>query len=97
MAKTKIQPINNNVLVRPNAAPDKIGSIYIADNAKEKPQQGEVLSVGPGKRLEDGALQALAVKAGDMVVYTRYAGHAIEIDGEELRIFDGDEILGVVE
>jgi chaperonin GroES len=73
------------------------GGIIIPDTAKEKPQEGEVVAVGEGKRKEDGTRQELDVKAGDRVLFGKYSGSEIKIDGEDLLIMREDEILGVIE
>ncbi len=70
---------------------------YIPDSAKEKPQEGEVVAVGKGKRLEDGKLIPLDVKAGDRILFGKYSGTDIKIDGEEYLIMREDEVLGVLE
>jgi chaperonin GroES len=73
------------------------GGIIIPDTAKEKPQEGEVIAVGEGKYKEDGTRQTLDVKAGDRVLFGKYSGSEIKLDGEELLIMREDEILGVIE
>jgi chaperonin GroES len=72
------------------------GGIIIPDSAKEKPQEGEVVAAGAGKYKEDGTRQALDVKAGDRVLFGKYSGSEIKIDGEELLIMREDEILGII-
>ena len=72
------------------------GSIVIPDSAKEKPQEADVISVGPGKRLEDGKLAPLDVKAGDRILLGKYSGSEIKLDGEEFLIVREDEVLGVL-
>jgi chaperonin GroES len=72
------------------------GSIIIPDSAKEKPQQGEVVAAGSGKRLDDGKVIPLDVKAGDKILFGKYSGSEITVDGEELLILREDEILGVL-
>jgi chaperonin GroES len=72
------------------------GGIIIPDTAKEKPQEGEVIAVGAGKYKEDGSRQTLDVKAGDRVLFGKYGGSEIKIDGEELLIIREDEILGII-
>ena len=71
--------------------------MYIPDSAKEKPQEGEVVAVGKGKRLEDGKVVPLDVQKGDRILFGKYSGSEIRIDGEELMIMREDEVLGVLE
>ena len=73
------------------------GGIIIPDSAKEKPQEGEVMAVGNGKRLEDGTLVALDVKVGDRILFGKYSGSEIKLDGEEYIIMREDEVLGVLD
>ncbi len=73
------------------------GGLFIPDNAKEKPQEGEVVAVGKGKRLEDGKLVALDVQVGDRILFGKYSGSEIKLDGEEYIIMREDEVLGVLE
>jgi len=73
------------------------GGIIIPDTAKEKPQEGEVIAVGNGKKTEEGKIVALDVKAGDRILFGKYSGTEIKIDGEELLIVREDEVLGVIE
>jgi chaperonin GroES len=73
------------------------GGIIIPDSAKEKPQEGEVVAVGNGKRLEDGKLVPLDVKAGDRILFGKYSGNDIKLDGEEYMIMREDEVLGVLD
>ena len=73
------------------------GGLYIPDSAKEKPQEGEVVAVGKGKRLEDGKLIPLDVQAGDRILFGKYSGSDIKLDGEEYLIMREDEVLGVLE
>jgi chaperonin GroES len=75
----------------------KKGGIIIPDSAKEKPQRGEVLAVGQGKRLDDGKIVALDVKAGDQVLFGKYSGSDVTVEDEELLILREDEILGILE
>ena len=76
---------------------EKVGSIIIPDTAKEKPQEGQVVAVGNGKRLDDGKIVPLDVKVGDRILFGKYSGSDIKIDGEEHLILREDEILGIVE
>jgi chaperonin GroES len=73
------------------------GGLYIPDTAKEKPQEGEVVAVGQGKRLDSGKVVALDVKAGDRILFGKYSGNEIKIDGEEYVIMREDEVLGILE
>jgi chaperonin GroES len=93
----KIKPLYDRVLVRRVDEKEQVrGGIIIPDSAKEKPQRGEVVAAGGGKRLEDGRLVPLDVKAGDKVLFGKYSGSEITADGEELLILREDEILGVL-
>lgn len=92
-----IKPLGDRVVVRPEAAEEKtVSGLYIPDTAKEKPQRGTVVSAGPG-RVENGNLIAMTVKAGDKVLYGKYAGSEITIDGEELMIMRESDIFGIIE
>lgn len=85
-----IKPLGDRVVVKALAQEEKTKSgIVLPDTAKEKPQQGEVIAVGPGKILENGQRVALEVKVGDKVIYSKYAGTEIKIDGQEVLILDG--------
>src|ERR687891_227162 len=96
---TNIKPLHDRVIIRriEDATKKPAGGLYIPDTAKEKPQEGEVVAVGEGKYKEDGTRQSLDVKAGDRVLFGKYSGSEIKIDGEELLIMREDEILGVLE
>ena len=76
---------------------EKKGSIFIPDSAKEKPMRGEVVAAGPGKRLDDGKIVALDVKAGDEVLFGKFSGSDVTVDDEELLILREEEILGILE
>lgn len=92
------RPLHDRVLVRRIDAEEKTaGGIIIPDTAKEKPQQGEVIAVGPGGRNEQGQLVPLDVKAGDRVLFGKWSGTEVKIDGEELLIMKESDLLGVVE
>ena len=94
---TKIQPLHDRVIVKRIDEGEQVrGGIIIPDTAKEKPQEGEVIAVGAGKYKEDGSRQALDVKAGDRVLFGKYGGSEINVNGEELLIMREDEILGVI-
>ncbi len=91
-----IRPLSDRVLVRPDSAEEKTSSgSIIPDSAKEKPQRGTVVAVGDG-RVEDGKKIEMSVKEGDKVLYGKYAGTEIEIDGEELMIMRENDILGIL-
>ncbi len=95
----KIRPLSDRVLVKrlENTENMSAGGIIIPETAKEKPQEGEVVAVGPGKMLEDGKLQAMNVKAGNRVLFGKYAGTDVKIDNEDYLIMREDDILGVLE
>ena len=93
-----IRPLQDRILVKRIAEEEKTkGGIIIPDTAKEKPIEGKVLAVGNGKVLEDGKVRPLDVKAGDRILFTKYAGTEIKLDGEEHLIIREEDILGVVE
>ena len=94
----KFRPLHDRVVVRRIDADEKTaGGIIIPDTAKEKPQQGEVLAVGPGKRDDAGKLVPLDVKAGDQILFAKWSGTEVKMDGEDLLIMKEDDIMGVVE
>ncbi len=94
----KVRPLHDRVLVKrlPQEAMTK-GGLIIPDTAKEKPIEGEVVAVGNGKRDEQGTVHPLAVKAGDKVLFGKYSGTEVKIDGEEHLILREDDIVGIVE
>ena len=93
-----IRPLHDRVIVRRIEEGEQVrGGIIIPDSAKEKPQEGEVVAVGEGKYREDGTRQTLDVKAGDRVLFGKYSGSEIKLDGEELLIMREDEILGIIQ
>jgi chaperonin GroES len=96
---TSIKPLHDRVIIRriEDNTNQTAGGLYIPDSAKEKPQEGEVVAAGAGKYKEDGSRQALDVKEGDRVLFGKYSGSEIKIDGEELLIMREDEILGIIE
>jgi chaperonin GroES len=95
---TNIRPLHDRVIVRRIEETEQVrGGIIIPDTAKEKPQEGEIIAVGEGKYRDDGTRQALDVKPGDRVLFGKYSGSEIKIDGEEFLIMREDEILGVIE
>lgn len=94
----KIRPLHDRVLVKRLEEERKTASgIVIPDAAAEKPDQGEVIAVGAGKVLEDGKVRPMAVKAGDRVLFGKYAGQPVKVDGEELLVMREEDIVGVVE
>ncbi len=94
----KIRPLQDRVMVKRLEEETKTaGGIIIPDTAKEKPQKGEIIAAGPGKKNEDGKLQPLDIKAGDKVLFSKYAGTEIKVEGEELLIMREDDIMGVIE
>ena len=94
----KVRPLHDRLVVKRIAEEEKSrGGIIIPDSAKEKPIEGEVIAVGNGKLLEGGKLRALDVKAGDKVLFGKYAGTEIKVNGEEHLILREDEILGIVD
>lgn len=94
----KIRPLQDRVIVKRLEEETKTaGGIIIPDSAKEKPQRGEIVAAGPGKKNEAGKLQPLDVKKGDKVLFSKYAGTEIKVDGEELLIMREDDIMGVIE
>jgi chaperonin GroES len=95
---TKIRPLQDRVIVQRVKEEEKTkGGIIIPDSAKEKPIEGEVLAVGNGKVLEDGKVRALDIKPGDRVLFGKYSGTEVKLDGEEALILREDDILGVIE
>ena len=94
----KIRPLQDRVIVKRVEEQEKTkGGIIIPDTAKEKPMEGKVIAVGKGKVLDDGKIHPLDVKAGDRVLFTKYGGTEVKIDGEEHLIMREDDILGVIE
>ena len=93
-----IRPLHDRIVVkRLEEQENKIGGLFIPDSAKEKPQEGEVVAVGKGKRLEDGKVVPLDVEKGNRILFGKYSGSEIRIDGEEFLIMREDEVLGVLE
>ncbi len=94
----KFRPLQDNVLVkRLEAAEEQVGGIIIPDTAKEKPQEGNVLAVGPGKLQDDGTRRAVGVAVGNKVLFGKYAGTEITVEGEELLVMRESDLLGVIE
>jgi chaperonin GroES len=95
---SKIRPLQDRVIVKRLKEEERTkGGLYIPDSAKEKPVEGTVLAVGNGKVLEDGTVRRLDVKEGDRVLFGKYSGTEVKIDGEEHLILREDDILGVIE
>ncbi|KJE36385.1 molecular chaperone GroES [Thalassospira sp. HJ] len=94
----KFRPLHDRVLVRRVESDTKTaGGIIIPDTAKEKPQEGEVVAVGSGVRKDDGSVAALDVKAGDKVLFGKWSGTEVKVDGEELLIMKESDIMGIME
>ncbi|MDP4175431.1 MAG: co-chaperone GroES [Bacteroidota bacterium] len=97
MAKFRIQPLGDRVIVKPAEAEEKTkGGIILPDTAKEKPIEGTVIAVGSGKVAENGTVTALTVKAGDKVLYGKYSGTEVTVDGEEYLIMRESDIFGII-
>jgi chaperonin GroES len=93
-----VRPLHDRIIVqRLEEGEQRIGGIIIPDSAKEKPQQGKVMAVGSGKVKDDGKRIALDVKAGDLILFGKYSGQEIKVDGEEYLIMREDEVLGVID
>lgn len=89
-----VRPLDDRVLIKPSKAEEKTaGGIILPDAAKEKPQQGEVIAIGPGKMLKNGERAAMSVKIGDVVLYGKYSGNDIKIDNEEHKILRETDLL----
>ena len=96
-AKNTIRPLDDRVVVRPlEAEVVSAGGIVLPDTAKEKPQRGEIIAIGPGRMLDNGDRGGLSVKVGDQVFYGKYAGTEVKVDGEELKIMRETDILGIL-
>ena len=94
----KLRPLADRVIVKRVESETKTASgIYIPDNAAEKPDQGEVLAVGPGKTNDKGETKALTVKVGDRVLFGKYSGQTVKVDGDELLVMREEDIMGVIE
>ncbi len=93
----KIKPLHDRVIVRRLEEDEKTkGGIIIPDSAKETPAEGEIIAVGPGKKDDTGKISPVDVKTGDKVIFSKYAGTEIKVDGEELLIMTEDDILGII-
>jgi chaperonin GroES len=94
----KVRPLHDRILIqRLEEGEQKVGGIIIPDTAKEKPQQGKVIAAGTGKVRDDGTRQLPDVKAGDRILFGKYSGQEIKLDGEDYLIMREDEVLGVIE
>ena len=94
---TNIKPLEDRILVRPEEGQETtVSGIVIPDTAKEKPQEGTVLAIGPGKRSDSGELIPMDVSVGDRVMYSKYGGTEIKVDGEELLILSSRDVLAIV-
>jgi chaperonin GroES len=94
----KVRPLHDRVIVeRIEEGEQKVGGIIIPDTAKEKPQQGKIIAAGKGKLEKDGKVTPLDVKAGDTILFGKYAGQEIKVDGNEYLIMREEEVLGVIE
>jgi chaperonin GroES len=94
----KVKPLHDRILIKRVEEKETVkGGIIIPDTAKEKPQEGEVIAVGGGKKTEDGKVIPLDVKAGDRILFGKYSGTEIKVDEEELLIIREDEVLGILE
>ncbi len=93
-----IQPLHDRIIVEAAAKEEKsAGGIILPDTAQEKPQRGKVLAVGPGKRLDSGALAPIGISVGDTVLYGKYGGTEVKVDGNDYIILRADDVLGVLE
>lgn len=94
----KFKPLRDRVLVKYSEEAEKTaGGLYIPDSAKEKPQRGEIVSVGPGKVTDDGKLQSMSVKVGNTILFDKYSGSKVTIDDVEYLIIREEDILGIIE
>jgi len=94
----KIRPLHDRIVVkRIEPSEQRQSGLFIPDSAKEKPQEGQIVAVGKGKRLKDGSVAPVDVRAGDRILFGKYTGSEIEVDGEEFLIMHEDDVLGVIE
>ncbi len=94
----KIRPLGDKIVVEVLEEEDKSpGGIYLPDTAKKKPQQGKVVAVGEGRLLEDGTRAKMSVKVGDRVLFSKYGGNEVEIDGKEYTILDEDQVYAIIQ
>lgn len=92
-----LRPLRDKVVVKPSEGEEKsAGGIFLPDTAKKKPQEGKVIAVGSGRVQDDGSIKPLSVKIGDVVIYSKYGGTEVTIEGEELVLLDEDQIYAVV-
>jgi chaperonin GroES len=97
-SSTKLRPLGDRVVIKPTPREEMTKSgIVLPDTAKEKPQEGEVLAVGPGRKLDNGTTEAMDLAVGDKVLYAKYAGTEFKVDDEELLILKQTDVLAVVE
>ena len=97
MSKINIRPLQDRLVVRSLTAQEKTaGGIIIPDTAKEKPQEGEVIAVGAGKVLDNGSVKAPELKPGDKILFSKYSGTEVKIDGEEYLVIREEDVLGVI-
>jgi chaperonin GroES len=97
-AQGKIRPLHDRLIVRRIDSTEKTASgLYIPDTAQEKPQQGKVVAIGKGKILEDGSVRPLDVKVGDTIIFGKYSGQEVKVEGDEYLIMKEDDVYGVVE
>ncbi|MBI5117361.1 co-chaperone GroES [Candidatus Poribacteria bacterium] len=94
----KFKPLKDNVVVQVLEAKGKTtGGLFLPDTAKEKPQEGKVVAIGTGKRLKSGEISPLSVKVGDKILFSKYSGNEVKIEGEEYLIFSEKDILAILE
>ncbi len=93
-----LRPLRDKVVVKPSEGEEKsAGGIFLPDTAKKKPQEGKVIAVGTGRLLEDGTVRELAVQVGDTVIYSKYGGTEVKLEGEDLVLLDEDQIYAIVQ
>ena len=93
-----LRPLRDKVVVKPSEEEEKsAGGIFLPDTAKKKPQEGRVVAVGNGRLLEDGTVKSLSVQVGDTVIYSKYGGTEVTIDGQDYVILDEDQLYAIVE
>jgi chaperonin GroES len=98
MSKSKIRPLGDRIIVKRTDSSEKTASgLYIPDSAQEKPQQGKVIAVGKGRCKENGAILPVDLKAGDTIIFGKYSGHEVKVDGEDFVIMREEDVYGVVE
>jgi chaperonin GroES len=96
--KSALQPLGSHIIVsRSSAAEKSTGGIIIPEKAKDKPKEGTVIAVGPGKMMEDGKRQAMQLKAGDRILFSSYAGTEVKIDGQEYLVMEETDVFGVIQ